>query len=76
MDFCWTECTTDTQHDEHKRERRYLTSRLRFKEKREKSGGGDVSVCTSAPAQAFTLSSFGETTKHRQHSEQARNVTA
>jgi len=59
----------------HEGERRHLMNRLRFKDKTEKSGGVDVSVCTSTPSQGVTYPSFGAMAKQRQHHEQARNIT-
>jgi hypothetical protein len=38
--------------------------------------GGDVSRCASRLAQAVTVSSFDVTARYRQHTDNARNVTA
>ena len=47
------------------------------KEQEIRAEGGDVSRCTSRPAQAVTASPLDAVTaKYRQHTEKARNVTA
>ena len=49
---------------------------LKVKEKEKRADAGDVSRRPSRPAQAVTALSSDVTAKHRQHTEQARHLTA
>ena len=49
---------------------------IRTGKKRRGADGCDVSCCTSRPPQTATLYPFDTTAKYRQHTQQARNVTA
>ena len=49
---------------------------IRSEKKGRRADGGNVSRCTSTPAQVITVSSFDAMAKYQQHTEQARNVTA